>query len=70
MDIGTIMGIGIGVVGIGVSIFFGVTHVSKKSNKKKTIIKNSFNTKAGKDSNVNVEIDNSFNTHQKNGGEE
>lgn len=68
MDILAIGGIVLAVIGIGLTIYFGITHVSKQTNK--TNIKKSYNNKAGKNSNVNVKIDNSFNSDQKIGGEE
>jgi len=67
---GTDIGIILSVVGIGVSIYFGISHVTKKSNKNNTNINKSFNPKATKDSNVKVDIKDSFNVNQNNGSKD
>lgn len=67
---GTDVGIILAVIGIGVSVYFGISHVTKKNNKSDTKIEKSFNPKASKNSSVKIDIKDSFNTKQSNGGKD
>lgn len=64
MDIGTVIGIVLTVVGIAISIFFGISHVTKKKNINNIEIKKSLKPKASKDSKINIKIKDSFNNHK------
>ncbi|QUH31139.1 hypothetical protein [Vallitalea guaymasensis] len=66
----TVAGTVLAVVGIGLTIYFGVSHVTKKNNKNNTEIDKSFNPKASKNSNIKMEIKDSFNTKQDNGSKD
>ena len=48
MDTGTIIGIVLGVISIGVGVYFGISHITKKNNKNNIKIHKSFNPKATK----------------------
>jgi len=66
LDFGTILGIAgviLGVAGIGVSIFFGISQIVKKIRKSKNNINKSFNPKVDRESEVKIEIKDSFNTN-------
>lgn len=68
----TVAGTVLAVISIGLTIYFGVSHVTKKKNKNKNNaeIDTSFNPKASKNSNIKMEIKDSFNTKQDNGSKD
>lgn len=66
IDVGLILA----VIGIGVSIYFGISQVTKNNNKNNTKIKKSFNPKSSKNSSIKMDIKDSFNTKQDNGSKD